>query len=1347
MSVIVPRTCTEISTRNVDQNREENSRLLKEFRSASAYVLIGDPGSGKTTAFETESMGEVNTCLISARNFLSLDMNSHPEWRSKTLFIDGLDEVRVGVTNRSTPLDRIRRRIDALGKPRFRLSCREADWLGNKDLKHLSDVSPDSAVMVLRLDVLTDSNIARILMGHPAGIGDAEAFIASAREWGVGGLLGNPLSLDMLADVVARNGGWPESRMETFEKACLLMVHESNEDHSFGERQLAPDELLNAAGRLCAIQLLSGAVGYTRGRGLSEENYPRLDQCDYYPPEVLQLASATKLFRGESNNCFVPVHRHIAEFLGARHLAKIIGAGLPARRVLAMITGEDGAVATEMRGLSAWLGALCKDVRQDLIERDPIGIGLYGDIRAFSLDEKQSLLKALNREGPRLGSVWRTAKAFGPLATTDMESVLKKILNDSSRNRDQQVFTAFVLGVLNQGTPLSNLSGILLEMVRDETRWPHINTLALDALIHCDHSQDKTSKLKALLADIRRGSLSDPDSELLGTLLTALYPQELPPSEVWNYLSETGNPELIGRCFRFWYTSLSEKSTPGHEAKLLDSLTEGFPHLISALDARYLNRLPFKLLDYGLQACGDQLDMGRLYDWLSVGSLERKKNYEGDEPIRSIRSWLEQRPEAQKKIILEGLDRCPETDEFRSHAFDIHERLYGADRPADFGLWCLEQACAMAGTRPRAAEHLLEEAFWAQKNQNGNDGLSIALLQKHAETHEILKKRLDLLNSPRRISSEYLERDRKYAEERCQQEDQWLNHVRSNEAALRENRAAPALLDRMAQAYFGQFYNLNVDGPKGIEKLLKGDAGLIDAALQGLRGSIHREDVPDIGEILDLREKGSRHYIGWPFLAGLAEVERLAPEDPSRWDTARIRKALTFYYCTPHADYRPHWYRRLLEACPEIVADVQVRFAVSEFRSERESIYKLWELAHDPEHAQVAQHASLPLLHAFPTRCRLKQLHALDSLLWAAIQHADRALLQELIERKLSRKSLNVAQRVYWLAAGALVSPKAYKDPLRDFLEGQQSRIRHLPVFLCNDDPVRFSFHELNIPLLELLIRLIGSYAGPNQWSEDGWVTPVMEASSLVDKLIQCIAASPDQLATAALDTLHTDPALADWRDVLSKAQDAQRVIRRDASYRHYNIEQVCRTLNDDTPANAGDLVALVMDRLCDLGNRIRTGNTNDWRQYWNEDAHGRPCAPKHEHSCRNALLSDLRELLPQGVDAQPEGQYANETRADIRVSCRDFQIPVEVKRSGNPKLWSALKNQLIKLYTREPATNGYGIYLVFWFGKDHMQPPPSGTRPDNTQVLREQLAETLSEDEARKISVCVIDASRDLTE
>ena len=39
---------------------------------------------------------------------------------------------------------------------------------------------------------------------------------------------------------------------------------------------------------------------------------------------MLRSALITKLFKSASNNRFIPVHRHIAEFLGARHLAGVI---------------------------------------------------------------------------------------------------------------------------------------------------------------------------------------------------------------------------------------------------------------------------------------------------------------------------------------------------------------------------------------------------------------------------------------------------------------------------------------------------------------------------------------------------------------------------------------------------------------------------------------------------------------------------------------------------------------------------------------------------------------------------------------------------------------------------------------------------------------------------------------------------------------------------------------------------------------------------------------------------------------------------------------------------------------
>ena len=263
-------------------------------------MLLGDPGAGKTTAFETEceEFGE-KACLITARDFLTFDPQSHPEWRDKTLFIDGLDETRVGANDARTPFDQIRGRLDALGKPHFRLSCREADWLGANDQKHLESVSPDSKVTVLRLNPLTDSDIADILNSD-----DADSFIAAAEEQGVEGLLANPQTLKMLAGVVGDD--WPKSRKETFERACGQMIREHNEEHRASQESNgppAPDQLLDAAGRLCAVQLISGAAGYTL-RGQPDEEYPALDQCGYERREMLRPARATKLFKSASDNRF-----------------------------------------------------------------------------------------------------------------------------------------------------------------------------------------------------------------------------------------------------------------------------------------------------------------------------------------------------------------------------------------------------------------------------------------------------------------------------------------------------------------------------------------------------------------------------------------------------------------------------------------------------------------------------------------------------------------------------------------------------------------------------------------------------------------------------------------------------------------------------------------------------------------------------------------------------------------------------------------------------------------------------------------------------------------------------------
>ena len=159
----------------------------------------------------------------------------------------------------------------------------------------------------------------------------------------------------------------------------------------------------------------------------------------------------------------------------------------------------------------------------------------------------------------------------------------------------------------------------------------------------------------------------------------------------------------------------------------------------------------------------------------------------------------------------------------------------------------------------------------------------------------------------------------------------------------------------------------------------------------------------------------------------------------------------------------------------------------------------------------------------------------------------------------------------------------------------------------------------------------------------------------------------------------------------------------------------------------------------------LRGGNSDFWRHFWNEDPHGRLTGGKPEDSCRDALLANLQLRLPDEVDAVREGSYAADTRSDIRASCRRFNVPIEIKKDAHPDLWRAMRGQLMARYTTDPATEGYGIYLVLWFA-DADKPVsrhPDGTRPSTAAELRRQLEQELTADEARKISVIVMDVTK----
>ena len=74
--------------------------------------------------------------------------------------------------------------------------------------------------------------------------------------------------------------------------------------------------------------------------------------------------------------------------------------------------------------------------------------------------------------------------------------------------------------------------------------------------------------------------------------------------------------------------------------------------------------------------------------------------------------------------------------------------------------------------------------------------------------------------------------------------------------------------------------------------------------------------------------------------------------------------------------------------------------------------------------------------------------------------------------------------------------------------------------------------------------------------------------------------------------------------------------------------------------------------------------------------------------------MSDLTlRLAPLAIDAQPEGRYADDKRTDIRVcfasSHNNFNVPIEIKKSTHRGLWTAIHDQLIPKYSRDPGAGG----------------------------------------------------------
>lgn len=1331
--------------RQLDAERDE-ATTLEQLQSSPAYVLLGEPGSGKTQAFlrEAEATGGH---YVRARNFSLL---TKEQLAGRAVFIDGLDERRAVGGSGHTPLDNIREHLAALGRPSFRLSCREADWLGDSDREALEFTAPGGSVEVLRLEPLSDKDVIAIL--EHEGIADPKAFFKKAQARQLDDALRNPNTLKLLAKAVGGDGAWPKSKAQIFERACSTLARETNREHLTAAPgpQIPIDYLLEAAGYLSSTLLLSGVEGF---RAVDNGEHESVALSELVPMELpLKQALQTSLFVGPASTGRGPLHRSVAEYLAGKFIAKQVDVGgLPVERIIAACTGSDGGVAPDLRGLVAWLSAFSTTARLAFIRRDPLGVVLYGDVSNFTPHEKELVFAAFKAEAERYPAFrsedW-TTEPFGALATRNMLPVIEGYLRPSAATSGEQAFQDCVIDAVANGDPMPELEPLLEAIARSDAYWTSLRWAAMEAIEHIHPGSGNC--LMPILEDIRSGKLEDRDDELVGHLLHHLYKRgSVGPREVFNYFWPPKQENLIGNYRQFWNPDLSKLAAEGDLPILLDELAKRRKDLEDHRDDYIVRSLAGDLLIRTLEVHGDSASDEQLWDWLNAGR-DKYGHVRLDHDDRAkVGEWIGGRPDRYRMLAERPVEDCRKSADVEKCLRLVDSRHFDAKEPQGMAEWYLAKAAM--DPNEHISEHYYYRAVFSlmRRDSPWPSDASLDLLGAWDAKHpKFLEWHAAATSTPVDAwQREEAAREKKRKAEEAPQRKEFRDRFGKYLHQIVDGTAPHGAMYELARVHDGRIIQGRGDDPQARLRDFFGEEGeeLVQAALAGLPRVPERPDLPTVDEIIKVDLEKKHHYIREAALVGM-EV-RYARDAASAFTVpdGNLEKLCAFWL-TKGGEERD-WYLALAKAQPQAVAAALVPYAQRSIKAKKEHVAGIWQLGHEKDVQGLAMLAIPPLLEKFPLRCQTSQLErCLVPMLKGALAYLPAEQFKAMVAAKLKCKGLDMPQRVYWLAAGLLVDPGHYLKPLVAFVKDSAAKRGRLADFLDSTIPQSMpSIDGLPDAAIIALVELLGPEAPSEFMRGSRQRISSDNLGQLVRVLIQSLEKRGSANTLAALERLLEIPNLTPWSNFIRASMNSIRVSMRRASIAPLTAREASELVSNSEPANAGDLAAIAVAHLREIARKIRDGATNDYRQYWNH----KPPAPKREEDCRDALQSQLEERFARpGFSVYKEPHVADDKRADIMAryaGAKTFAIPIEAKREGysskGETVWTALRTQLIDRYSRFPEAHGHGIYVVFWFGGKELPPSPSGKKPKTPVDLEEQLRALLAPDE-RRIQIVVIDCS-----
>jgi hypothetical protein len=1341
MQAYVQRTLTYTN----DKGTQERINDLELIAVPEPVIVLGEPGLGKTCLLR-QLAKQPGWVLRSAASFVAHPNPAALVSAGSKLVIDGLDEL--SAAQESDPVCRVIGQLIKAGCPPFILSCRAADWRGAVARQDFSDeygISPRE----MFLEPFSRDRAIEFLQPM---LGEARAteVIDYLEEKAIPDLYGNPLTLSLFGEVAANSRDLPKSRAELLSRSVKLMWNERNDRHDKSSLStLDQDTALAAAGALSAAFILTGSEAIT------------LKPSNAGAPRTLHAAELRSLPGGEhartlvgsrlfvaspdTEDQFKPIHRAVAEFLGAKWLAQSIVDDQGRDRALSMMNIDSG-VPASLRGIHAWLA---HDARfaHEVIAADPYGVLRYGDADGLSVEQGRQLLqalKALQQANPYFRAEdWGSHSAKGLTHIELLKDVREILLADDTTLH----LRTLILGVIRGSELAAALSKELQDIMLNAGGASFSFAERHDAAAAAIELEESAVDRKALVE--RLTQMGDGDSKRLAL----------------NVMSDLGfdafSTDEIAR------TILAHLGLPGHvdvnadHHRVVDALsvaTRNFPdaQVAPMLDAMAMH-LRSSVLDgdydslselagFVMRLIARQVEIAppkplTLLRWLRITSESHCNSDNDRERVATfIRQAHELRHEIQHHVIF--VERAHERLWRRSaQLYEVNRALELS--PNDF----IHFLALLAGKIDLTAEDIeiwRELATISQQN-NGHAAAIRQAVRPFVSGKAELEAHLDELEKPRPLPEWQVEEAARREERDRKRAEAWSHarhHFAEHEAALRAGE--PSLVYEVSRVYLA----LNSDTDKTLPPADRIGQWLGPelqaAALIGLEAVLTRPDIPSLQQIAEGYAESRRFHIIYALIAGVVQRLREGPGlDDIGIDIAiAVQIALQNSHLNKEID-APDITKRLEVILRRNPGSYEryIRLLIEPSLERRKThVAGLYGFGRSSADRELAHRLSIEWLRRYPDLPVGIESELIDVL----ANSGDLAVLRELQRQRTERGFADDEHRRTWEAVGVLADFDVTAQALGTISEAESSLLWHVRDLIYGGRNRGQPVSSLTAPALAWVVRQFRPL-WPKKHPPEGWNgdTNPWDAAEFLELLIKRLATDLSDVAAAELAALAAAPEDS-YTDSLRYAADQQRKSRRETKFSGVTLDRLKDVVEARAPRTTDDLLAVVRYAIRRLQKELRGSDTDTITKYWQDNRH-----PHDEDYCTDRLIEDIQRLLPYGISRIPQRDMPNNKRADIVFTIGDAALPVECKGQWNKALWTAAGDQLDAYYLRDWHSQDRGVYLVYWFGPSvdsnfRLKTPPTGVvRPATAAELLQKLQECVAPARRGSIAIEVLDLTR----